>query len=362
MLAALLARPLTLPTVRGSALYLYEEASRVSRAAPACASGASADAIDAGAAGVLARAFASGRPQVTAAWREPGDRGLSLRRGAAVAPPRAGDRRAGPRGRRARSLHRARRPLPRGPGPAGGRRAGERRSVHPTAGADRRAGPALRPHDRAARGGAPAALARAARRDGAGLLRGQDGAGPAAGRAWRPAQGERLEQRARADRYRASAASGASPTICARRCWTISVCSPRCGRWSPTSAAGATSGSRSPRPPPCPPLSKEAELALFRALQEALSNVRRHAVARERRGRRSPSSAAACACSRCATTGEGRPTRRPSGSSGPVTWGSRACASGSARSGGSVRFGGGRRARARRSRSWCPVGAGRRGA
>jgi signal transduction histidine kinase len=29
-----------------------------------------------------------------------------------------------------------------------------------------------------------------------------------------------------------------------------------------------------------PPLSKEAELALFRALQEALSNVRRHAEAR----------------------------------------------------------------------------------
>jgi signal transduction histidine kinase len=32
-------------------------------------------------------------------------------------------------------------------------------------------------------------------------------------------------------------------------------------------------------PPALPPLSKEAELALFRALQEALSNVRRHAVA-----------------------------------------------------------------------------------
>ena len=33
-------------------------------------------------------------------------------------------------------------------------------------------------------------------------------------------------------------------------------------------------------PAALPPLSKEAELALFRALQEALSNVRRHAQAR----------------------------------------------------------------------------------
>jgi two-component system sensor histidine kinase UhpB len=33
-------------------------------------------------------------------------------------------------------------------------------------------------------------------------------------------------------------------------------------------------------PPALPPLSKEAELALFRALQEGLSNVRRHAGAR----------------------------------------------------------------------------------
>src|SRR6185503_16641221 len=33
-------------------------------------------------------------------------------------------------------------------------------------------------------------------------------------------------------------------------------------------------------PASIPPLSKEAELALFRSLQEALSNVRRHAAAR----------------------------------------------------------------------------------
>jgi signal transduction histidine kinase len=71
VLAALLARPLTLPAVRGSALYLLEQ-SRLSflRGAGVCAEGATD--LDEAAAGVLSRALASGRPQVTGDWRGSG--------------------------------------------------------------------------------------------------------------------------------------------------------------------------------------------------------------------------------------------------------------------------------------------------
>ena len=73
VLAALLARPLTLPAVRGSALYLVRGGPAAARArAPACASGRDRRSLDAAAAAVLARALETGRPQVTGDWREPG--------------------------------------------------------------------------------------------------------------------------------------------------------------------------------------------------------------------------------------------------------------------------------------------------
>lgn len=71
VLAALLARPLTLPAVRGSALYLLDRG-RPSflRGAGVCAEGATN--LDEAAAGVLSRALESGRPQVTGDWRGSG--------------------------------------------------------------------------------------------------------------------------------------------------------------------------------------------------------------------------------------------------------------------------------------------------
>ncbi|MEO6056801.1 MAG: GAF domain-containing protein [Gemmatimonadales bacterium] len=72
VLSALLARPLTLPTVRGSALYLYDEGRpRLMRGAGVCEREENGP-LDAGAAAVLARALETGRPQTTVAWREPG--------------------------------------------------------------------------------------------------------------------------------------------------------------------------------------------------------------------------------------------------------------------------------------------------
>ncbi|MGN6392663.1 MAG: GAF domain-containing sensor histidine kinase [Gemmatimonadales bacterium] len=71
VLAALLARPLTLPAVRGSALYLLD-GSRPTflRGAGVCEAGMTE--LGETAAGVLARALDSGRPQVTGDWRGPG--------------------------------------------------------------------------------------------------------------------------------------------------------------------------------------------------------------------------------------------------------------------------------------------------
>jgi signal transduction histidine kinase len=72
VLAALLARPLTLPAVRGSALYLYDERRpRLVRGAGVCEWRANAE-LDGDAAAVLARVLETGRTQVTAAWRESG--------------------------------------------------------------------------------------------------------------------------------------------------------------------------------------------------------------------------------------------------------------------------------------------------
>lgn len=72
VLAALLARPLTLPAVRGSALYLHDGGvPHLVRGAGVCQRSGS-EALDASAAAVLARAFETGLPQVTGDWREPG--------------------------------------------------------------------------------------------------------------------------------------------------------------------------------------------------------------------------------------------------------------------------------------------------
>ncbi|HUR96162.1 MAG TPA: GAF domain-containing sensor histidine kinase [Gemmatimonadales bacterium] len=72
VLAALLARPLTLPAVRGSALYLYEDGRpRLARGAGVC-DRREGDRLDPAAAEVLARALATARPQTSGAWREPG--------------------------------------------------------------------------------------------------------------------------------------------------------------------------------------------------------------------------------------------------------------------------------------------------
>ena len=72
VLAALLARPLTLPAVRGSAIYLYEDGrARLVRGAGVCERHEEGE-LDPAAGEVLARALQTGRPQVTAEWREPG--------------------------------------------------------------------------------------------------------------------------------------------------------------------------------------------------------------------------------------------------------------------------------------------------
>jgi signal transduction histidine kinase len=72
VLNALLARPLTLPAVRGSALYLLVQGQpRLVRGAGVCERSDTAE-LDHDAARVLARALETGRPQVTSAWREPG--------------------------------------------------------------------------------------------------------------------------------------------------------------------------------------------------------------------------------------------------------------------------------------------------
>ncbi|MEP6689475.1 MAG: GAF domain-containing sensor histidine kinase [Gemmatimonadales bacterium] len=72
VLAALLARPLTLAAVRGSALYLYETGlPQLVRGAGVCQR-PGGEALDASAAIALTRAHETGLPQVTGDWREPG--------------------------------------------------------------------------------------------------------------------------------------------------------------------------------------------------------------------------------------------------------------------------------------------------
>ena len=124
VLDALLARPLTLPAVRGTALFLVEDGkARFARGAGVFGDGRD-PAPGPSAAGLLDRAIA-GRPP-------PGRRELApipLRRRAPAAPERDDHRRPRPRRRSPRPVHRPRRPLPRRPRPAGRRRAGERRSL-----------------------------------------------------------------------------------------------------------------------------------------------------------------------------------------------------------------------------------------
>jgi signal transduction histidine kinase len=72
VLAALLARPLTLPAVRGSALYLYDQGQpRLVRGAGVCEWRGGAQ-LDEDAATTLVRVLETGRPQVTGAWRASG--------------------------------------------------------------------------------------------------------------------------------------------------------------------------------------------------------------------------------------------------------------------------------------------------
>jgi signal transduction histidine kinase len=88
VLAALLARPLTLPAVRGSALYLYEDGRpRLVRGAGVCERREGVP-LDARAAEILALALETGRPQVTGAWRESGAAAFPY---AAVLPLLRGD-------------------------------------------------------------------------------------------------------------------------------------------------------------------------------------------------------------------------------------------------------------------------------
>ena len=175
VLDALLARPLTLPAVRGSALFLVEDGvARFARGAGVYRGGP-----DPASRGRRRPARPRARHRSAPSHRrmdQPRCRrhGLSLRGGTPAASERRGDRRAGPGRRRPRSVHRARRPVPGRPRPAGRRGAGERRSLPPAGDPHRRAGSSLRSHDRAARGGAAPALPRAARRDRPGVLRGQD--------------------------------------------------------------------------------------------------------------------------------------------------------------------------------------------
>jgi signal transduction histidine kinase len=71
VLSALLARPLTLPTVRGSALFLLREGRpRLVRGAGVCERWADHDGTGDGGAAALARAIESGLPQVTGRWSD----------------------------------------------------------------------------------------------------------------------------------------------------------------------------------------------------------------------------------------------------------------------------------------------------
>jgi signal transduction histidine kinase len=71
VLSALLARPLTLPTVRGSALFLLREGRpRLVRGAGVCERWADHDGAGDGGAAALARAIESGLPQVTGRWSD----------------------------------------------------------------------------------------------------------------------------------------------------------------------------------------------------------------------------------------------------------------------------------------------------
>jgi signal transduction histidine kinase len=71
VLSVLLARPLTLPTVRGSALFLIQQGRlRLVRGAGVCARWTESDQPGEGGAGALSRAIESGLPQVTGKWAD----------------------------------------------------------------------------------------------------------------------------------------------------------------------------------------------------------------------------------------------------------------------------------------------------
>lgn len=86
VLDALLARPLTLPAVRGTALYAVESTGgRFIRGAGVCA-GWTESALSESAAGVLRRVIETGRPQFSGDWLDPGPGGKSAFPYAAVLP------------------------------------------------------------------------------------------------------------------------------------------------------------------------------------------------------------------------------------------------------------------------------------
>ena len=112
---------------------------------------------------------------------------------------------------------------------------------------------------------------------------------------------ERLTE-ARRRRATASRPCGTSRAACGPRRWRTSACAARWSRWprrSPTAPRCASAGSWRRALPPLPP---EHELVVYRIAQEALTNVARHADAREAC---SPSTVAGDAARACATTTTG---------------------------------------------------------
>ena len=331
VLAALLARPLTLPAVRGSALFLVEEGrprlrarrrrlrrwerSRTPRRSR------------------CSDARARHRPAAGHRRLErPGRGRLSLRRRAPAAP-RAGAHRARwcSWARRATRSPRSTTAFLVALGQQVGAALENADLYRRLAGAHRGARPALRPHGGAARGRAPPALPRAARRDGAGVLRGQDGARACSGTASPPAQGARLDQvlalidtgirsiRNVTNDLRPSLLDdlGLLPALRS----LVADFAERSGirtRPSPRPAAlpaALEGGGAGPVP-----------RAAGGAVERAAARRRRRRVEIGLVGR-----AGGCVLLRCGTTGAARRTPSPSGSSVRATWAWPACGSASAR-------------------------------
>ena len=334
VLDALLARPLTLPAVRGSALFLAEDG-RPSFARGAGVYGGAEAAPDSRATDVITRASARVfRRSPTRGG--PRDRRLSVRRRTPVVPQPGAHRGARARGRRPRPVHRARRPVPGRAGPAGRRRVGEqdlyRRLEARTLELARLSARMIDQHEDERR-----RLSRelhdetgqvfSAVRIELGVLR----EGLAAGTERPPGPDARADRQGdpqHPERHqRPPAIPAGRPRPPAR--------APIAGRGIRRTERHARRAGRARHPSP---LSEEAELALFRALQEALSNVLRHAQARSVDIGISVSGEGVLLEVR--DDGRGPNCARPEELERGATWDLRGCGSGSARSGARVRFGG----------------------